>query len=231
MHQAADQHPMNHEVEAQKTAVLVVKRIRDAILDETFKPGDRLTEPEIGKMLSVSRSPVREAFFALEKEGTVVIETFKGAVIKPLSAQEASDIAEIRLGLIALAAKPAYRNISPSDFERALGLAKQGTRCSSAQEHFTYNRQFWDVIFERAQRPVVWEVFRQLDDRSARYSPLLARLFPNPAARPRLREAFIETLRMGKADEAVRIFKKAYLGITQQVVEHLTSQGLRFSGV
>jgi DNA-binding GntR family transcriptional regulator len=224
MRGSAEHEGVNHQVEAEKAPVLVAKKIRVAILDETFKPGDRLTEPELGKMFAVSRSPVREALFALEKEGTVVIEPFKGAIIKPLSPEEASDIADLRLALITLAAKPAYRQLSPADFDHASGLAKQGTRCNSAQEHFTYNRQFWNIIFEKTRRPVLWEVFRQLDDRSTRYSPVLVKLFPNPAARPRMREAFIELLQKGKVDEALRLFKKAYLEITRQVIQHLRTK-------
>ena len=60
----------NAEQETEKAVFLVVKKIRDAILDETFKPGERLPEEQVGKMFKVSRSPVREALFALEKEGT-----------------------------------------------------------------------------------------------------------------------------------------------------------------
>ena len=62
----------NNEQEIEKTPSLVVQKIRDAILDETFKPGERLPEEQVGKMFNVSRSPVREALLALEKEGTVV---------------------------------------------------------------------------------------------------------------------------------------------------------------
>jgi DNA-binding GntR family transcriptional regulator len=210
----------NHEHEA----VVVVKRIRDAILDETFKPGDRLTEAELGKMFEVSRSPVREALFALEKEGTVIMEPYKGAIVKPLSPEEALDIAELRLAFITLAAKPAHRHLSPADFDFAYGLAKELTRCNSAQEHFKYNRQFWDIIFEKTQRPVLWEVFRQLDDRSTRYNPVFLKLLPHPAARPRLREILIELFRKGKVDEALRAFKKAYLDLTHQMIDYLRAQ-------
>jgi DNA-binding GntR family transcriptional regulator len=68
MRGSAEHEGVNHQVEAEKAPVLVAKKIRVAILDETFKPGDRLTEPELGKMFAVSRSPVREALFVLEKE-------------------------------------------------------------------------------------------------------------------------------------------------------------------
>jgi DNA-binding GntR family transcriptional regulator len=211
---------------ADKIPILVIKKVRDAILEETFEPGDRLTEAELGKLFEVSRSPVREALFALEKEGTVIMEPYIGAIVRPLSPEEALDIAELRLSLIALAAKLAHRHLSPADFDDAYGLAKKVTRCNSAQEQFKYNRQFWDVIFEKAQRPVLWEMFRQLDDRSTRYNPLLLKLFPNPAARPRLRELLIEQLRKGKVDEALRAFKKIYVDLTHRVIDYLRAQDL-----
>ena len=211
----------NNEQEIEKAPSLVVQKIRDAILDETFKPGERLPEEQVGKMFNVSRSPVREALLALEKEGTVVMEPFKGATVKPLSQKEASDIAELRLSLITLAAKPAYRHLSPTDFDLAYGLAKQTTRTDSAKEYFEYDRRFWDLIFEKAQRPVLWEVFRQLDDRLTRYNPLVLKLFPDPATRPRQREVLIEFLRKGEVDDAVRVFKKIYLEVVHRIIEHL----------
>ena len=190
-------------------------------LIETFKPGERLPEAGLGEMFKVSRSPVREALFALESEGTVIMEPYKGAILKPLSPEEALDIAELRLALISLAAKPAYRHLSPADFDSAYGLAKQITRSNNAKEHFEYNRQFWDIILEKTQRPILREVFRGLEDRSIRYVPLILKLFPDPATRPRQREVLIEFYRKGKVDEALRAFKKIYLEVVQQIIDHL----------
>jgi DNA-binding GntR family transcriptional regulator len=214
----------NDEQETEKAPFLVIQKIRDAILDETFEPGDRLPEAALGKMFKVSRSPVREALLALEQEGTVAMEPYKGAVVKPLSAKETSDIAEIRLALITLAAKAAYRHLSPADFDLAYGLAKQMTRTNSAKEYFEYDRRFWDIIFEKAQRPILLEVFRQLDDRLTRYNPLVLKLFPDPAARPRQREVLIEFLRRGEIDEAARAFKKLYLEVVERIIDHLESE-------
>ena len=215
------QQTKNDEQEIEKAPSLVVQKIRDAILDETFKPGERLPEEQLGKMFNVSRSPVREALLALEKEGTVVMEPYKGATVKPLSPEEALDIAELRLSLVTLAAKPAYRHLSPTDFDLAYGLAKQMTRSNSAKEYFEYDRRFWDIIFEKAQRPILWEVFRQLDDRLTRYNPLVLKLFQDSATRPRQREVFIEFLRKGEVDEAVRAFKKLYLEVVHRIIDHL----------
>jgi GntR family transcriptional regulator, trigonelline degradation regulator len=217
-------HKHNETNEIEKTPTVVIRKIRDAILDEVFKPGDWLPESELGERFGVSRSPVREALLALEKEGTVLMEPYKGATVKPLSSEEALDIAELRLALITLAAKPAHRHLSPADFDLAYGLARQMTRTNSAKEHFEYNRRFWDIIFEKTQRPILWEVFRQLDDRSTRYNPLLLKVFPDPATRPRQREALIELYRKGKSDEALRTFKKIYLETIHQMIAHLQSR-------
>src|SRR5215472_16380711 len=164
--------------ESQKVPFLLVKRIREAILDEMFQPGDRLVKVELAEKFHVSRQPVREALLALEKEGTVIISPYKGAMVKPLSVAEVTDIAELRLALISLALKPAHRHLSPADFDHASDLAKRINRTRNAKDFFEQNRQFWDTIFSKAQRPILWEVFRQLDDRMTRYDAFFLKVFP-----------------------------------------------------
>jgi GntR family transcriptional regulator, trigonelline degradation regulator len=224
MRQLSTLNKNNETSEIEKTPTVVIRKIRDAILDEIFKPGDWLPELDLATRFQVSRSPVREALLALEKEGTVITEPYKGAVVKPLSVEETLDIAEIRLALITLAAKATYRHLSPADFDLANGLAKQITRSNSAKEQFEYNRRFWDIIFEKTGRPILWEEFTRLDDRLTRYYPLVLKLFPNPATRPRQQEVLIEFYRKGKVDEAVRAFKKIYLEVVHQIIDHLETE-------
>jgi DNA-binding GntR family transcriptional regulator len=167
----------NETQETEKVPFLVVKKIREAILDEVFKPRDRLGEVEPAEKFEVSRSPVREALLALEKEGTLIVSPYKGAVVKPLSAGKVLDVAELRLALISLVPKPAYSHLSPADFDRAYDLAKRLTRINNVKEHFGHNRHFWNGISSKAQRPILCEVFQQLEDRGTRYEPLLLKLF------------------------------------------------------
>src|SRR5215471_255541 len=132
MRQSPPRKNSNETQETEKATFQVVKRIREAILDEVFKPGDRLDQVELAEKFEVSRSPVRETLLALEKEGTLVISPYRGAIVKPLSAEEILDIAELRLALICLALKLAYRHLSPADFEHAYDLAKQLARTNNA---------------------------------------------------------------------------------------------------
>jgi hypothetical protein len=57
-----------------------------------------------------------------------------------------------------------------------------------------------------------------------RYNPLVLKLFPDAATRPRQREVLIEFLRKGAVDEAVRAFKKLYLEVVHRIIDHLKTE-------
>jgi DNA-binding GntR family transcriptional regulator len=105
----------------------------------------------------------------------------------------------------------------------AYDLAKRTTRTKSGREAFECNRRFWDIIFEKAERPILWETFWKLDDRMTRYYPLLLELYPTPESRPRQHEALIEKYRKGKIAEAFQAFRKIYLKMVDQLIDHLNS--------
>ena len=148
---------------------------------------------------------------------------YKGAIVKPLSPQEFLDIGELRLAVIALVAKPAHHHLSPADFELLHGLAKQITATNSAREHFEYDRRFWAILFEKARRPVLWEMFTRLDDRMTRYYPLYQKLFPTPESRPCQREVLLEFYRNGKIAEAVGAFSKLYREVVDEFIDYLNT--------
>jgi DNA-binding GntR family transcriptional regulator len=208
-----------------KTPSIVIDKIRDAILDGLYKPGERLLEADVAGKFKVSRSPVREALQALESEGTLSAAPYSGALVRPLSPAEIQEIAEIRLAFIALAVKPAHPHLAPAHFDLAYDLAKRITLTKSAREAFECNRRFWDIIFEKAELPILWEMFRKLDDRMTRYYPLLlVELYPTPESRPRQHEVLIEIYRKGQIAEALRAFKKIYLEMVDDIVDHLEAQ-------
>jgi DNA-binding GntR family transcriptional regulator len=83
-----------------KAPSLVIKQIRECILDGLYKPGDRLPEAELAAKFKLSRSPIRKALQALENKGTVLAVPYSWAIVKPRSAEEVLDMTEIRFALI-----------------------------------------------------------------------------------------------------------------------------------
>lgn len=74
----------------------VTGRLRADIVDGRLAPGERLVESRLSERYGVSRVPVREALRALEAEGLVVIEPYRGSTVATLSAAEAQDLFEVR---------------------------------------------------------------------------------------------------------------------------------------
>jgi len=79
--------------------------LRTWILDGKLKPGERIVELTLARELNVSRAPLREALWLLEKQGLVQIRAHHGAFVTQLSEQDIREIFEIRELLETHAAK------------------------------------------------------------------------------------------------------------------------------
>ncbi|MGM0549145.1 MAG: GntR family transcriptional regulator [Bacillota bacterium] len=90
----------------------VYKVLREAILKGELMIGEKITEMEIASELSVSRTPVREAFRMLEQEELINIIPQQGVFIAGIETKkEIDDIFQIRVELEGLAAYLAAKNI------------------------------------------------------------------------------------------------------------------------
>ena len=74
----------------------VFEAIRQAIIDGTLEPGQRLMEAQLAEELGVSRTPVREAIRKLELGNFVVIIPRRGAYVADISLKDVSEVFEIR---------------------------------------------------------------------------------------------------------------------------------------
>lgn len=95
----------------------VYEAIREAIIKNQFKPGERLMETELADEMAVSRTPVREAVRKLETEGYVAVIPRKGTYVATLSIQDVNDVFEIRAALEALAAYNAAVRATDEDIQ------------------------------------------------------------------------------------------------------------------
>ena len=92
-------------------------KIRRKILNGKYKPGESLTELEVSKELSVSRTPVREAFKHLESEGLLELRPNRGAVVVGIRKEDIEDIYEIRSLLEGRACEKATLHAAHADLE------------------------------------------------------------------------------------------------------------------
>ena len=96
----------------------VYRILKDRIIKEEFKQGERLLEKNIAEQLGVSRTPVREALRELAAEGFVEITPNQGIILNNVSFEEIWDILQIRGVLEGLAAKITAKKLSNDKIEK-----------------------------------------------------------------------------------------------------------------
>lgn len=97
----------------------------DAIRRGDYVPGTRLREEEVGARLSLSRTPVREAFRRLEAEGIVEHQPRIGAIVRRLTHAELVELYEMRVVLERTAAEMAAKHGTDAEFDTLAELNRQ----------------------------------------------------------------------------------------------------------
>src|SRR6478609_11785931 len=92
--------------------------IRDAIVDGTLAPGERLRDQELCAWLGLSRTPVREALSRLEHDGLVETAPQRFTRVAPLDRRAARDAFPVIAALHALAAELAHPRLVAADVQR-----------------------------------------------------------------------------------------------------------------
>ena len=96
---------------------IVFETLRDAIINQTLEPGERLMEIQLAEEMGVSRTPVREAIRKLELEGLVIMVPRKGAYVAGISVKDIHEVFEVREYLEGLAASLAAKRITPEELD------------------------------------------------------------------------------------------------------------------
>lgn len=89
--------------------------LRNQILSNHLKPGQKLVDRDLAKALGVSRTPVREALIRLHHEGLVESRQGKGYSVVDIDAQQAADLYDLREVLEGRAIRLAMERAKPED--------------------------------------------------------------------------------------------------------------------
>jgi DNA-binding GntR family transcriptional regulator len=128
----------------------VLSQLRNAILTNRLKPGERIREVQLAKDLGVSRPTLREAIYQLIHEGLLVQEPHKGVTVAEIDAATITDIAVVRAALETIAAKAIATDKDDSVRERLRQVwitydeaAASGDTVRENEAHMELHRTVW----------------------------------------------------------------------------------------
>jgi DNA-binding GntR family transcriptional regulator len=148
--------------------------VKSQVLTGAFPGGELISEGEVAAALGMSRTPVREAFLRLEAEGLLRLYPQRGALVVPVSSEEARAVIEARLLLEQFAASKLVGRgpaACAAVFER-LSVELQRQRDAAAkldwQEFVDADRAFHRITLEESGNRILSDLYSSLRDRQMR---------------------------------------------------------------
>jgi DNA-binding GntR family transcriptional regulator len=137
-------------------------RLRQEILSGGAAPGDLLAESAVAQRLGVSRVPVREALFTLEREGLVEFSSTGRAYVKALTPQDFEELYTLRITLEPLAARLAASRLKLDNgcLEKNIAATQ---RAKSVKDVTRLDLEFHEIILNasgNARLLKLWQSMR-----------------------------------------------------------------------
>lgn len=159
-------------LEQEALSAQIYRIIKDRIMGDILKPGDRLSVEELATEFGVSRSPVKTAVDLLREQGLVAVARNRGTFVNTLSEQDVLESLGVREMMERYAAE-----IMPLPINERMGqqlrqiLTEEGQLLESANEEASFlrrnelNAQFHELLMEAAGNGHLTKLYRKLNVR------------------------------------------------------------------
>jgi len=193
----------------------VYESLRDAIVNGTLAPGERLKDPQLEEWLGVSRTPIREALLRLERAGLVITQPGKATTVAPYDLASTISAQQVTAAMHELAARLAVPVITAGQID-AMALANRGFASAldavDVEAALDADDAFHAVFVHASGNPVIAEVLEQT-------TPMLRRVermrFSSESARESVaqHDAVIALTRAGDAPAVADLCRENWLSL------------------
>jgi DNA-binding GntR family transcriptional regulator len=148
--------------------------VKNQVLTGAFPGGELISEGEVAAALGMSRTPVREAFLRLEADGLLRLYPQRGALVVPVSAEEARAVIEARLVLEQFAASKVVGRGSAACaavFDRLSGELQRQRDAAAEQDWPAFlaaDRAFHKITLDESGNRILADFYSSLRDRQMR---------------------------------------------------------------
>jgi DNA-binding GntR family transcriptional regulator len=169
-------------LDAEKAAERAYSEVKARIIRGELAGGSAISENVVCQELGMSRTPVHEAFLRLASEELLTLESRKGAVVRPMSPNEADDVVEMREAIEAAAARRVVSQGPDPDLVATLrSLLEVQATCvegSDIDGFVDADDAFHWAVVSASRNPIAVHFTRLLRDRAQRLRHHLIRIRP-----------------------------------------------------
>jgi DNA-binding GntR family transcriptional regulator len=192
--------------------------------------GDPVVIEELAAQLGISRTPVREALLALEREGLVESVPNRGTFVVTPSIDEVIKIYQIRQALEPLATKLATPALPMETLEKLsvdFDLADKAMTAGNFDLYLQCDAEFHRLIMQYAENEILAQILGNLEDRIYRIR-FHARRKSTENLVPAHREhrALLDALRARDADKAELLMKVHLQNAAKRIQAILSSENI-----
>lgn len=202
----------------------VEHRLRDMIARQELPPGASVREEHIAKLLSVSRSRVREALGVLEDRQLVVRVPNRGAVVAQLTFDEVLELFEVRISLESACVRLAVLNTAPEswlDLRELFGAPSEALiEAHNLEGYLQHIEIFRSRIIAAAGNRTLGHLLEVVADRDR---ALLRRTIILPERAQQgliMQRAIIDAMCAGDAEGAERLKRESIVRAREAVVRY-----------
>jgi len=148
----------------------VYRALKEDIVTVRLRPGQQLNPAELARRFGVSKTPVREALHALQREGLIHIIPRAGYFVTPVTIEDVRNIFQLRLILEAASAQLAAQSITEEELDALEELSsryKSGD-VESYRRFLAENKEFHLRVARATGNDLLVEVLSTLLDKMQR---------------------------------------------------------------
>lgn len=206
---------------------VVADRMRTAILEGRYKPGEWMRQERIAQELGVSQMPVREALKELASEGLIEHVPYRGARVVDISLADVEDIYAMRAFLESRATGFAASQITPEELGELMQLHKEIEKYSAPEHVLKYrelNRSFHELVFTASRRAYLIRTLKLL---WAAFPTMLMGNYSRTASQPLTgrdnvdlmeHAAIVDALKKGNPEAAQRTMREHIESVMQELL-------------
>jgi DNA-binding GntR family transcriptional regulator len=197
--------------------------LKQDIFDFRLLPGDSFTESQVAERMEVSRTPVREALFRLERDGYLQVHFRSGWSVKPFDFQQFENLYDLRLVLETAAIKKLCEQTDPVGLEplNKIWLVPKKKRLTDEMAVSVNDEEFHSTLVKCANNPEIARVHGDVMERIR----IIRRLdFTQPHRVEKTYEEhgqILEAIAHHRADQAIMLLR-AHIEASKAEVRKIT---------